>query len=230
MKSFFREMFWDFYENFSEVFLSIIVMVVVMIAGLIISWFVKKLLENLLIVFRFDRWAADSGITNFLSRGGVKSPPSKVIGRIAFWLLIIAFFSFGLNFVGVSQFAEYVSRISSALPHIFVSLIIVVVGIIFSTFLSRVIYMTCENANIGYGDIIAKSVRVVLIIITFGIVFEYMGLGSTVLSISFLIIFGGIVMTLSLALGIALSHIIADAIKSKFVNHRDTTGKDRGQG
>ncbi len=220
MKSFFREMFWDFYENFSEVFLSIIVMFVVMIAGLIVSWFAKKLLEKLLILFRFDRWAADAGVTTFLARGGVKSPPSKVIGRITFWLLIIAFFSFGLNFIGVSQFAEYVSRIASALPHILVSLIIVVVGIIFSTFLSRVIYVTCENANIGYGDIIAKSVRLLLIIITFGIVFEYMGLGSTILSISFLIIFGGIVMTLSLALGIGLSHVIADIIKSKFGNHR----------
>lgn len=213
-------MFWDFYENFSEVFLSIIIMVVVMIAGLIISWFAKKLIENLLILFRFDRWASDVGVTNFLARGGVKVSPSKVIGRITFWLLIIAFFSFGLNFIGVSQFAEYVSRISSALPHILVSLIIVVVGIIFSTFLSRVIYVTCENANVGYSDIVAKAVRILLIIITFGIVFEYMGLGSTILSISFLIIFGGIVMTLSLALGLGLSHVIADIIKHKFFDHR----------
>ena len=226
MKSFFREMFWDFYENFSEVFLSIIVMVVVMIIGLIISWFAKKLIENALMLFRFDRWASDVGISHFLARGGVKSTPSKVVGRIVFWLLIIAFFSFGLNFVGVPQFTEYVSRISSALPHVIVSLIILVVGIIFSTFLSRVIYVGCENANIGYGDIIAKAVRILLIIITFGIVFEYMGLGSTILSISFLIIFGGIVMTLSLGLGMGLSHVIADLIKSKFVNHKDA-GKDK---
>ncbi len=224
--SFLREMFWDFYENFLEVFWGVIVMVLVMIAGLIISWFVKKLIERLLMLFRFDRWASDVGISHFLARGGVKSTPSKVVGRIVFWLLIIAFFSFGLTFVGVPQFGEYVSRITSALPHIFVSLIIVVVGIIFSTFLSRVIYVGCENANIGYGDVIAKAVRLLLIIITFGIVFEYMGLGSTILSISFLIIFGGIVMTLSLALGIGLSHVIADIIKSKFVNHHKDTGKD----
>ena len=123
--------------------------------------------------------------------------------------------------MGVTQFAEYASRISSTLPHILVSLIIVVVGVIFSTFLSRVINVTCENARIGYGGVIAKAVRIVLVIITFGIVFEYMGLGSTILSISFLIVFGGIVLTLSLALGIALSHIIADLIKSKFTSHRD---------
>ena len=94
-------------------------------------------------------------------------------------------------------------------------MIIVIVGIIFSTFLSRVIYMACENANIGYGDIISKSVSILLVVITFGIVFEYMGLGSTIISISFLIIFGGIIMTLSLALGIGLSTVITDFIKEK---------------
>jgi len=230
-KRFLREMFSEFYDYFSEVFLSIIVMIVVMFAGLIISWFAKKLVENLLVLFRLDRWAADAGITNFLARGGVKSSPSKIVARMVFWLLVIAFFSFGLAFMGVTQFAEYASRISSTLPHILVSLIIVVVGIIFSTFLSRVIHVTCENAKIGYGDFVAKAVRIVLVVITFGIVFEYMGLGSTILSISFLIVFGGIVMTLSLALGIALSHIIADLIKSKFVNHRDRdTGKDQHKG
>src|SRR5208283_5042803 len=129
------------------------------------------------------------------------------ISRIVFWILIITCFSLGLNLVGISQFTEYASRITSALPHIVISTIIVIVGIIFSTFLSRVIYMACENANIGYGDIISKSVRTLLVIITFGIVFEYMGVGSTIISISFLIIFGGVILALSLAVGIGLSGV-----------------------
>lgn len=215
MKSFFSDMFLDLYENFQEVFLNILVMLLIMILGLVVSWFLRKLMEKLLILFRFDKWAASVGIVTFLQRGGVKSQPSTIISRIIFWIFMITIFSFGLNYVGISQFTEYASRITSALPYIVVSIIIVIVGMIFSTFLSRVIYMACENANIGYGDAISKSVRILLVIITFAIVFEYMGLGSTVISISFLIIFGGIVMTLSLALGIGLSSVLADIIKGK---------------
>ena len=215
MKSFFTEMFLDLYENFSEVFLNVIVMIIVMIAGLIISWFVKKLVQKLLILFRFDRWAHDSGMVTFLERGGVTSPPSAIISKIVFWILLITFFSFGLNFIGITQFTEYASQITNALPYIVISIIIVIVGIIFSTFLSKVIYMTCQNAHIGYSDIISKAVRVLLIIITFGIVFEYMGIGTTVIAITILIIFGGVIMTLSLALGIGLSNIIADFIRDR---------------
>ncbi|MDR2018199.1 MAG: hypothetical protein LBQ00_04920 [Syntrophobacterales bacterium] len=215
MKEFFEDMFIDLYENFTEIFQSIIVMIIVMILGFIISWFIKRVLVKLLMLFRLDKWAREAGITTFLEKGGVTIPPSVIIGKIAYWIFIVAFFSFGLNFIGISQFAEYTSKISSTLPNIAVSLVIIIFGFIFSNFINKVIFMTCENANIKYGDFIAKGVRVFLVIITFGIVFEYMGVGNTIITISFLIIFGGIVMTLSLALGIGLSHMVGDMIKEK---------------
>lgn len=208
-------MFLDLYENFTEVFLNVIVMVVVMIGGFIISWFLKKLLAKLLMLFRFDKWAGDIGIVNFLDKGGVKNSPSIILSKIVYWIFIIAFFSFGLNFIGISQFSEYASRFASALPHILVSLFIIVIGIIFSNFLSRVIFITCENADIKYGDLFAKGVKVFLVIITFGIVFEYIGVGNTIITISFLIIFGGIIMALSLALGIGLSNVVGDLIRDR---------------
>jgi len=39
--------------------------------------------------------------------------------------------------------------------------------------------------------------------------------GNTIITISFLIIFGGIIMTLSLALGIGLSNVVGDLIKDR---------------
>lgn len=215
MKEFFRDMFLDLYENFTDVFLNVIVMVTVMVGGFIISWFLKKLIARLLMLFRSDRWANEVGIVNFLEKGGVKTLPSLILSKIVYWIFIVAFFSFGLNFIGISQFSEYASRVASALPHIVVSLVIIVMGIIFSNFISRVINMTCENANLKYGDFIAKGVRIFLTIITFGIVFEYIGVGNTIITISFLIIFGGIIMALSLALGIGLSNVVGDLIRER---------------
>ena len=221
MKAFFSDMMLDLWENFSDVFWNILVMLGIMILGFIISWVIRKLLEKLLIIFRFDKWAEGVGITTFLERGGVKSQPSTIISRIVFWILIVTFFSFGLTIVGLPQFTEYASRITSALPYIVISTIIVIVGMIFSTFLSRVIYMACENANIGYGDVISKSVRILLVIITFAIVFEYLGLGSTIISISFLIVFGGVILALSLALGVSLSGVITEFIRQKMAGNRN---------
>lgn len=218
MKSFLYDTLMDLYENFSDVFLRIIVIILIMAFGLIVSWVCKKLVQRTLMLFKFDSWAAHHGITTFLERGAVASSPSTIISKIVFWIIIITSLSYGLNFAGMTQFTEYASRVSDALPFAIVSMIIVILGIIFSTFISRVIYMTCENANIGYGDVIAKSVRVLLIIITFAIVFEYLGVGSKIITTSFLIIFGGIVMTLSLALGIGLSNVIASFIKERLKN------------
>lgn len=215
MKEFFRDLFLDLYENFTDIFLNILVMIVVMIGGFIISWFIKKLLAKVLMIFKFDKWAEDVGIINFLKKGDVKTPPSVIISKIVFWIFIVVFFSFGMNFIGITQFSEYASKITSTLPTVVISILIVIMGILFSNFIGRLIYLACENANLKYGDVIAKSIRIFLIIITFGIVFEYIGIGNTIVTISFLIIFGGIILTLSLALGIGLSYVVGDLIKER---------------
>lgn len=213
MKDFLKDLLVDLYENFTEIFLNILVMVIVMIGGVIISWLIRKLVEKALLLLRFDKWAEESGVLNFLQKGGIKSSPSTILSKIVYWIFIISFFSFGLNFIGITQFSEYASRISSALPVIVASVVIIIIGIIFSNFMGRLIFMTCENANIRYGDIISKAVRIFLIIITFGIVFEYIGIGNTIITVSFLIIFGGVIMALSLALGIGLSNVVGEFIK-----------------
>ena len=212
---FFQDMFLDLYDNFQEVFLNILVMVIVMLGGFIISWLFKKLLSKILLLFRFDKWAQEVGIIGFLEKGGIKTLPSLVFSKIVYWIFIVLFLSFGFNYIGLSQFSEYASRISTTLPNVIVSLVIVIIGIIFSNFISRVIYLTCENAKITYGDFIAKGVRILLIIITFGICFEYIGIGNTIVTVSFLIVFGGIVLTLSLALGIGLSNVVGDLIRER---------------
>jgi hypothetical protein len=222
---FWQDLFRDIWESSQDFFLNILVMIVIMIIGFIISWLVKMLLSKTLKWFRFDKWAQEAGITNFLEKGGVQTLPSLILSKIIYWIFIVFFLSYGLNFAGITQFSEYASRISAALPIIIVSFVIVIVGIIFSNFIGRVIYLGCENARFQYGDFIAKGVRILLIVIIFGIVFEYIGLGNTIVTSSFLIVFGGIVLVLSLALGIGLSNVVGDLIREKFKSmaiHKDT--------
>lgn len=227
MRDFIRDLFIDLYENFAEIFLSILVMVIVMIGGVIVSWLIRKLVEKVLVLLKFDGWAEEAGVLNFLKKGGITSSPSVILSKILYWIFIISFFSFGLNFIGITQFSEYASRISSALPTIIASVIIIIIGIIFSNFVGRLIFMTCENANIRYGDIIAKAVRIFLIIITFGIVFEYIGIGNTIITVSFLIVFGGVIMALSLALGIGLSHVVGEFIKEHLKARNEEKSKSQ---
>jgi len=229
-RQFWQELFKDIWESSQDFFLNILVMIVIMIIGFIISWLVKMLLSKMLKWFRFDKWAQEAGITNFLEKGGVQTLPSLILSKIIYWIFIVFFLSYGLNFAGITQFSEYASRISATLPIIIVSFVIVIVGIIFSNFISKVIYLGCENARFQYGDFIAKGVRILLIVIIFGIVFEYIGLGNTIVTSSFLIVFGGIVLVLSLALGIGLSNVVGDLIREKFKSmaaHKDNKQSSR---
>ncbi|HEX2977288.1 MAG TPA: hypothetical protein VHO68_15235 [Bacteroidales bacterium] len=222
--SFWQEMLLDLKDTFMEIFPNIIFMLLIMICGFIISWFIKVILSKLLKLFRFDKWALEVGISSFLEKGGVETPPSLILSKIIYWILIIVLFSYALNVAGISQFAEFASRISAAIPIIIVSLAIFIAGVIFSNFIAKAVYLGCQNARIQYADFISKAVRILLILVIFGIVFEYIGLGNTIITVSFLIMFGGIVLVLSLALGIGLSNVVGDLIRDKFKSmstHKD---------
>ena len=224
MWQFWKDLFLDIYDTFQDYFLPILVMIVIMLCGFVISWFVKLLLSKLLVWFRFDKWAQEAGISSFLEKGGVQTQPSLILSKIIYWIFIVFFLSIGLNWAGISQFSDYASRISAAFPIIIVSFVIIIAGIIFSNFIAKAIYLGCENARFQYADFIAKGVRILLIVIIFGIVFEYIGLGNTIITVSFLIVFGGIVLVLSLALGIGLSNVVGELIREKFKSmamHKD---------
>src|SRR5665647_1206489 len=104
---FWQDMFLDLYDYFQDVFQNILFMVVIMIIGLIISWLVKKFLSKILIWFRFDKWAQEAGISNFLEKGGVQTLPSLILSKIIYWIFIVFFLSVALNLAGISQFSEY---------------------------------------------------------------------------------------------------------------------------
>lgn len=212
---FFTDILLDLFDNFQEVFYNILVMIVVMIVGFVVSWFIKKILSRLLVLFRFDKWAQEANIISFLEKGGVATPPSLIVSKIIYWVFIVFFLSFALNIAGISQFSEYASQISAALPNIIVSIVIVIVGIIFSNFISKVILLASENAKLKYGELISRGVRILLVVITFGICLEYINIGNNIVTISFLIVFGGIVLTLSLALGIGLSAVFGELIRDR---------------
>jgi len=216
-----QDFFVDLYDNFQEVFFNIFFMVVVMVLGFIVSWLLKWFLSRILMWFRFDKWAREAGIIGFLEKGGVTTPPSLILSKIIYWIFIVFFLSYALNIAGITQFAEYASRISAALPSIIVSLVIVIVGIIFSNFIGKVVFLACENARIKYGDFIAKGVRILLIVITIGICSEYLSIGNQIVTVSFLIVLGGIVLTLSLALGIGLSNVVGDLIRDRVQSGAD---------
>jgi len=223
-RQFWLDVFLDLKDKFLEISPNILLMLAIMIVGFVFSWLVKVLLSGLLKIFRFDKWARQVGISNFLEKGGVETQPSLILSKIIYWLFVVVFLSYALEIAGISQFSEYASRISAALPVIIVSFVIIIVGIIFSNFIAKAIYLACENSRFQYGDFIAKGVRILLIVIVFGIVFEYVGLGNTIITISFLIVFGGIILVLSLALGIGLSNVVGELIRDKFKSmaaHKD---------
>src|SRR4030042_4489009 len=71
--------------------------IIVFAVGLVLAWLVKILVVRISRLLKLASAFTRSGVTDALQKMAVKDTPSKLIGRMFFWLVVIIFFVFSLS-------------------------------------------------------------------------------------------------------------------------------------
>src|SRR4030042_3324038 len=87
----------DFYLKFREFLPNLFSALVIFIIGLLLAWAVKAVIVRVFKLLKLDKLFSRLGITESLQKIAVKDTPTKFIGRIFFWLIVIIFFIIALN-------------------------------------------------------------------------------------------------------------------------------------
>ena len=103
-------------QNVLALLPNILGMVVVIFLGGLISWFSAQTVERLFRVVRFDLLCQRVGLTAALNRGGVKSLPSYLAGRIVLWVVLSFFVIVGLAVLRLDPVNKLTSSLIAYIP------------------------------------------------------------------------------------------------------------------
>ncbi|MEO8340721.1 MAG: hypothetical protein ABI604_13545, partial [Nitrospirota bacterium] len=67
---------------------NMLAMAIIIGIGFVMAWGVGHTVERILRVVRLDHLCNRLGINAALARGGVKSDPSHLVGRAAYWIIV----------------------------------------------------------------------------------------------------------------------------------------------
>lgn len=191
--------------------LALIVAVAVLTGiGILLSWILRRILTSL----KFDDRFAHSQTTGVADWSPSHSP-TALVGRIAFWGCVFL----GVV-IGVSAFdASYTSGSTlnfSFLPY-FTSavgaLLLLLVGNLIARFLSRSVLIGAVNAQLQYARFLSLGVKWLVLVLTAAMVLDHLQIGGTIVDLAFGILFGGIVLTLSLAVGLGSRDIVSRSLE-----------------
>lgn len=216
----------DFYLKFREFLPNLFSALLIFIIGLILAWAVKAIIIRVFKLLKLDKLFSRLGITESLQKIAVKDTPTKFIGRIFYWLIVIIFFIIALNALRLPAVDQLLERFLLYLPNIFIAAFLLVIGVVIGNFLGRAALIASVNAGIKQSGLLSRAVKLTVVLFAFVMAMEQLGIGRQAVLAAFTIVFGGIVLALALAFGLGGRDIARTFLEGKFKKEETDEAKD----
>ena len=178
--------------------------------GMLLSHLVRRAL----VAAKFDERLASNRV-NGLADWSPSHSPTALAGRVVFWGCVIL----GL-LIGVSAFdASYASTSAlpvSLLPYLTRSvgaILLLFAGNIMARFLARTVLIGAVNNQLQYARFLSMGVKWLVLVLTAAMVLDHLQIGGAVVELAFGILFGGIVLTLALAIGLGSRELVTRSLE-----------------
>lgn len=177
------------------------------VSGMVISWALRRALTWL----KFDaRFARKSG-----SDWAPSSSPTEIVARFSFWACVLLGLVIGVSAFDTS-YATGTALPISLLPyftHAVGAVLLLVAGVLIARFLARSVLISAVNAQLQYARILSLGVKWLVIVLTAAMVLDHLQVGGDIVELAFGILFGGIVLTLALAVGLGSRDLVSRSIE-----------------
>jgi hypothetical protein len=191
--------------------LALVVAVAILTAvGSLLAWTLRRVLT----VIHFDERFARTQSTNVADWSPAHSP-TILIARIAFWSCVVLGFVLGISAIDASYAGN--SQLSILLipylTHAVGAILILLAGSIIARFLSRSVLIGAVNLQLQYARFLSLGIKWLVLVFTGAMVLDHLQIGGSIVALAFGILFGGIVLTLSLAIGLGSRDLVSRSLE-----------------
>ncbi len=221
----FVEPFVRLAEQFVAVITPLLTVFIILIIGGAVAFLLRLLVFRLLTAVHFDRLVDQTGTANAVMRTRVFRSPSDFGARMVqglLWLLIILM---ALDAAGTELTRGLVERFFRYIPDMVAAVLVLLLGSAISKFLARSALLAAVNAQMAGARLIAGAVRIFIMFLAVVIALEQLQIGRTALLISFAILFGGLVLAVSIAFGLGARDLVREWLQEK-AGHPKTEEED----
>lgn len=192
---------------------SLLGMLILILLSTILALVVRAVARRICARLDLDRRLREWGVAAPAHAG--RMPPSRLVERFSGWAVVAMGFVVGLNILESSATSELALRLLGYVPHVLVALVILIAGLAASRAVERAILIGAVNMGIHSARLLALGARWLLVVVAGAMALEHLGIGGTVLTTAFAILFGGIVLTLSLAFGLGSREVVARSLERR---------------
>jgi hypothetical protein len=179
---------------------AIIGAIIILVVGWIIAGFLGKIVTKVLERIGFERAAARTGVSGFMSRAGVEDArASRVIGELVKWFVRLLFLEAAAEAVHLTSVTQILNQIVLFIPNLIVALIVLMIGALIARFVGDLVRGSASEMGFGRPNLFASIARAAIIGFAVIVAVNQVGIAATLINT----LFGGLVLALALSVGLA---------------------------
>jgi hypothetical protein len=191
---------------------SLLGAIVIILLGWLLAKILKTALIKLLVAVRFEKFSERSGLSKFLSRGDIKHSLAEILGTAFFWIILLFFIYVATDVLHWTLIRDVINRIITFIPNLIAALLIIIVGVLLSSFFKGLIKVAATSYALTHRELIGRIVQYLIIFFSVAVSLEQLGIATHILVNSVLIIIGAMAFGLALAFGLGSKDIVGKIV------------------
>ncbi|NUM25892.1 MAG: hypothetical protein HUU49_04765 [Candidatus Buchananbacteria bacterium] len=191
--------FVEIWFKFVNLIPSIIGAAIVFIVILFAASSLGKLVATGLKKIYVDRAMETTGLKKILEKIGFKLAVSEALGLLVTWFLYAIALVAAADILGLNQISQFLQSVVLYIPHVIISIVILIVGIIVGNFVHTLVRETATAAKIEEAQVLANIAQWAILVFTSMAALIQLRVATELIQI----LFTGLVFMIALAGGIA---------------------------
>jgi len=186
------------------------------LAILVIGYFVAKVVSGL--VWRglhrvgFDRTLHAGQGGSFVQK--ITSSPSKLIGTIAFWAVLLGAISLAVSVLGIEALTNFVAAIYAYLPNVLAALLIFLVASAIAAGVATLVTKTMGGTALG--KIVATAAPILVMTIATFMILDQLMIAESIVTITYAGLIGAIALGSALAFGLGGRDVAKEMLQGAY--------------
>lgn len=201
-------------DNVAEFLPGLVGLLVILLLAVAIAVLARSLVLRTLKGLNFDQRAENLGF-GALTEWSPAGSPSLILARLVMWIILFAGLLAGLSALDAALPEEFARTVFAYMPNVLAAILILILGSILSRYLARSVLIGAVNLQVPSARLLSVVVKWLVLIVAWAMALDHLGIGQRILTLAFGIVFGGVVLTAALAVGLGAKDRVRAALEKQ---------------
>ena len=201
-----------FLTRFANLLPGLAALIIALLLSAVLAWILAAIVRRVLAGLHFDERLGRWGFSS-LAEWSPMNSPTRLISRSVAALVMISGFLIGIAAFDLDWTYLFVQKMFAYIPNVLAALLVLFVGNVLARFLARSVLIGAVNLNLQYARFLSIGVKWIVIVLAFAMALEHLRIAPGIVELAFGILFGGIVLTLALAIGLSSKDLIGKSLE-----------------